>query len=135
MSGDGALEITAAPQLVWTFEDTASVERDWIMSYWTYVDNFRAAVSVPRLMETDPQGNVSQNEGVHREKIPWAEAYGQWLEVNLPVKTKGRGFKYQLFMDNSGPIIDNFLFRPASDTCVIVLDDMILYNNLPLPKR
>jgi hypothetical protein len=135
MTGQGAMPITAAPQMIWTFNDTSAVERNWILSYWTYVDSFRAAVSVPRLMETDPQGNVTQNEGIGRDRIPWSEAYGNWLEINLPMITKGKGYGYQLFIDNNGPVIDNLLIRPASDTCVMVMDEMILYNNLPIPRR
>jgi hypothetical protein len=135
MSGTGALPITTQGQLIWTFTDTASVARDWHLSFWTYVDNFRGAVAVPRIMETDPQGAVSQYSAYNRENIPWSEAYEQWFEINVPLSTKGKGYTYQLFIDNTGSVIDNLLLRPVRDTCVIVQDNMILFNNLPVPKR
>jgi hypothetical protein len=135
MSGKGALAIQKAPHSIWSYQDTAQTERQWTVSFWTYVDNRHAAVAVPRMMEKDPQGQITLNNGLHRDYIHWSEGYGSWLEVNLPLTTKGNGYTYELFIDNNGPVIDNLLIRAVSDTCVYAYPEMILYNNLPVPVR
>ena len=135
MSGKGALPIKQAPYSIWNMTDTASTERQWIVSFWSRVDNVKGAVPVPRMMETGPDGTVLRNTGMHRESIAWAEAYGHWLEINFTWNTLGKGYKYELFIDNTGPVIDNLLIRPAGDTCIHIQDELILYNNLPIPQR
>ncbi|MBL0009442.1 MAG: hypothetical protein IPP25_20295 [Saprospiraceae bacterium] len=37
---------------------------------------------------------------------------------HFPWTTLGKGYKYELFFDNTGPVIDNLLIRSATDTCV-----------------
>ena len=133
MSGKGALPITTAPTSIWAYADTSAAQRSLIVSFWSHVDNFKGAVPVYRMMETDPNGTVTQNAGMGREMILWSEAYGEWIEVNFPWTTLGKGYKYELFIDNTGPVIDNLLIRPATDTCVYHFPEMILYNNLPIP--
>lgn len=133
MSGKGALPVTTLPKSIWAYTDTSNVQRSWIVSFWSRVDNFKGAVPVYRMMETDPNGTVTQNAGVGREGILWSEAYGEWIEVNFPWTTLGKGYKYELFIDNTGPVIDNLLIRAATDTCVYHFPEMTLYNNLPIP--
>ncbi len=133
MTGKGALHITAAPMQVWSYVDTANAERNWIVSFWSHVDNLKNHVAVPRMMETGPDGTVLRNAGLHREAILWSEAYGEWIEINFPWTTKGKGYSYTLFMDDKGPVIDNLLIRPAADTCIYHFPNMTLYNNLPIP--
>jgi len=135
MSGTGAMPVITAPLSLWSMIDTSSVSRQWIVSFWSHVDNFKGVVPVFRMMETDPNGAVTQNAGMGREVILWSEAYGEWIEINFPWTTQGKGFKYELFIDNTGPVIDNLLIRPASDTCVYTLPEMTLYNNLPIPAK
>jgi hypothetical protein len=91
-------------------------------------------VPVPRMMETDPGGNITSNSGLHRESILWSEAYGEWVQIAFPLITQGKGYKYDLFIDQTGPVIDNLLIIPEGDTCIINTPEMILYNNLPIPK-
>jgi len=133
MTGSGALAIIKSPQVLWSYTDTSKTERVWIVSFWSHVDNLHGAVPVYRMMETDPNGNITQNSGVGRESILWSEAYGDWIEVNFPWTTKGAGYSYQLFIDNDGPVIDNLLIRQQTDTCIYHFPEMILYNNLPIP--
>jgi len=133
MSGKGALPITIGPTSVWSYRDTSTIQRSWIVSFWSHVDNFRGVVPVYRMMETDPSGAVTKNTGMGREVILWSEAYGEWIEVNFPWTTLGKGYKYELFIDNTGPVIDNLLIRSASDTCIYRFSEMTLYNNLPIP--
>lgn len=133
MTGTGALVIKTEPQSIWTYSDTSIVARDWEVSFWSHIDNLRGHVPVPRMMETDPFGKIVMNSGLHRESILWAEASGEWIQISFPLKTQGKGFVYELFIDQTGPVIDNLLIRPINDTCVIYSTNMILYNNLPIP--
>jgi hypothetical protein len=133
MSGKGALPIKTKETSIWTYADTSAVQRSWIVSFWSRVDNLKGAVPVYRMMETDPNGTVTQNNGMGREVIFWSEAYGEWIEVNFPWTTLGKGYKYELFIDNNGPVIDNLLIRSATDTCVYHFPEMTLFNNLPIP--
>ena len=132
MTGTGALVVRNQSQSIWLYTDTSTVERNWQVSFWSYIDNLKATVPVPRMMETDPNGSVTSNSGLHRESILWAEAYGQWVQISFPLKTQGKGFKYELFIDLPGPVIDNLLISPEGDTCIIRTPQMILYNNLPI---
>ena len=133
MSGKGAVPITTDQTSIWAYADTSAVQRSWIVSFWSRVDNLKGEVPVYRMMETDPNGTVTQNNGMGREVILWSEAYGEWIEVNFPWNTLGKGYKYELFIDNTGPVIDNLLIRSATDTCVYHFPEMTLYNNLPIP--
>ncbi len=133
MTGQGALHIRQAPKSIWTMTDTAAVSRDWIVSFWSYVDPFKASVPVPRMAETNPQGQVLRSQGLHRDYIAWSEAFGPWIEVNFPWTTTGQGHHYELWIDNTGPVIDNLLIRPTGDTCIYFKPEMILFNNLPIP--
>ncbi len=81
-------------------------------------------------METDPNGVVIQNTGLGRDAIPWAEAYGEWIQISLPLKTQGKGYRYELFIEQPGPVIDNLSIQ--EDTCVINAAGTILFNNLPV---
>ena len=123
------------PMSIWSYADTASVEQQWIVSFWTHVDNRKGHVAVPRMMETGPDGTILRNTGMHRENILWSEAYGSWLEISFPWNTRGKGYTYELFLDMPGPVIDNLLIRPAQDTCVYSFEGMTLYNNLPIPDH
>jgi len=133
MTGEGALPITTAPFSIWSYTDTAKAERQWEVSFWSHIDNLRGVMPVPRMMETDPHGTITQNTGLGRETVPWAEAYGEWIQASFPLMTKGNGYKYELFIENPGPVIDNLLIRPVGDTCILHFPEMILYNNLPIP--
>jgi hypothetical protein len=133
MTGSGALPVLTAPFSIWSFSDTNAVERHWIVSFWTHVDNIKGHVAVPRMMETGPDGTVLRNSGLHRESILWSEAYGNWIEITFPWNTLGKGYRYELFLDMPGSVIDNLLIRPAQDTCIHTFPDMTLYNNLPIP--
>ncbi|MEP6795681.1 MAG: hypothetical protein ABJB16_15230 [Saprospiraceae bacterium] len=133
MSGEGALAITSSPRSIWSYTDTSKAEHHWDVSFWSHVDNLKGVMPVPRMMETDPNGNIQSNAGKGREEIEWAEAYGEWIQVALPLTTKGSGYKYELFIDNTGPVIDNLLIRPAGDTCILYYPEMTLYNNVPIP--
>lgn len=135
MSGSGALPIPKAETSVWSYPDTASMERQWILSLWTYVDKYQASVAVPRIMEKNPEGVITQNTGLHRDNIKWSEAYGDWMEINFPMTTKGKGYTYELFIDNAGPVIDNLLIRAPQDTCIHRFPEMTLFNNLPIPAK
>ena len=135
MSGAGAMPIKVAPTAIWSFVDTSTVERQWVVSFWSHIDNRKGHVPVPRMMETATDGTVTRNAGLHRESIPWAEAYGEWIEISFPWNTLGKGYRYELFIDNTGPVIDNLLIRPVSDTCVYTFPEMTLYNNLPIPVK
>ncbi len=133
MTGDGALIITKEAQSIWTYTDMSIAERDWLVSFWSHIDNMKGHVPVPRMMETDPHGSVKQNTGLHRESILWSEVYGEWIQVSFPWKTLGKGYKYELFIDQTGPVIDNLLIRQEGDTCIIRTPEMVLYNNIPIP--
>jgi hypothetical protein len=133
MTGQGALPILSAPFSIWSYTDTVNAERKWELSFWSHVDNKKGNVPVPRMMETDPKGVITSNTGLGRESIAWAEAYGEWIQVAFSFTTLGTGYKYELFIDNVGPVIDNLLIRPVDDTCVLHFPGMILYNNLPIP--
>ncbi|MDQ3016384.1 MAG: hypothetical protein M3R25_06680 [Bacteroidota bacterium] len=133
MSGEGAIRITSAPQSIWSYIDTTSLAKSYQVSFWSRVDNLKGNMPVPRMMETNPEGTITQNTGLHREAILWSEAYGPWIEVSFPFTFQGNGYKYDLFIDNAGPVIDNLLVRPVTDTCVINTNEMLLINNLPVP--
>lgn len=130
MTGKGALVIREESVSIWSYVDTSSVPRDWQISFWSHVDNRKGNVPVPRLMETDPNGVVIQNSGLHRDDIAWAEANGKWIQVSLPLKTQGKGYRYELFIEQPGPVIDNLSIQ--EDTCVINSAGTILFNNLPV---
>lgn len=132
MSGSGALVIDHQPQSIWLFTDTSAVMRQWQVSFWSHVDNMKGNVPVPRMMETDPDGSIISNSGLHRESILWSEAFGEWVQIAFPLKTQGKGYKYELFIDQTGPVIDNLLISPEGDTCIVLTPGMILYNNLPI---
>ncbi len=134
MTGIGALPITKTPYSIWSYTDTMNVERKWEVTFWSHIDNLQGNIPVPRMRETDPKGVITQNAGLGREVIPWSEAYHDWIQVTLPLTTKGKGYQYELFIDNTGPVIDNLLIRPVGDTCIMHFTEMILYNNLPIPK-
>jgi len=134
MTGQGALPILTVPTSIWSYTDTSTMEREWTVSFWSHVDNFKGSLPVPRMMETAPDGTVTRNTGLHRESIDWTEARGEWIEVRFPWNTKGTGYRYELFIDNTGPVLDNLLIRPAADTCVYHFPQMTLYNNLPIPN-
>lgn len=133
MTGTGALAIHIVPHSIWTYTDTSKSERKWEVSFWTHTDNFHGNVAIPRMMETDPGGNIISNNGLGREGIVWEEAYGPWIQIAFPLITKGAGYKYELFIENTGPVIDNLLIKPIGDTCIYFTRDMVLYNNLPIP--
>ncbi|MGB3080802.1 MAG: hypothetical protein WBB31_17100, partial [Saprospiraceae bacterium] len=135
MSGAGALPITSSPRSLWSYTDTSKAERHWDVSFWSHVDNMKGVVPVPRIMETDPNGNIQSNAGKGREEIVWAEAYREWIQVAFPLTTKGTGYKYELFIDNTGPVIDNLLIKAVGDTCILHFPEMTLYNNIPIPVR
>lgn len=135
MTGIGAMPITTVSQSLWKYQDTASVERQWALSLWTYVDHYTASVAVPRIMETDPQGNVTKNEGYHRDNLDWTEAFGPWLAIQLPLTTKGKGYTYELFIENTGTVIDNVMIRSLHDTCVYTFPGVTLFNNIPIPTE
>jgi hypothetical protein len=127
------LIIDNAPQLVWTVIDTFAGERACDVSFWAYVDNGNSHVPVPRLKETNPAGQVTYDSGLHRESINWSAAYGSWIEVRFPFTFKGGGHRYELFIDNNGPVIDNLLIQPQADTSVFARAGMLYFNNLPIP--
>ena len=133
MNGPGALVIRNAPQLAWTVIDTTAGERVCDLSFWAYVDNRNSALPVPRLKETNPSGQVTYDSGLHRESINWSAAYGSWIEVRFPFTFKGSGHRYELFIDNDGPVIDNLLIQPQADTSVFRRAGMLYFNNLPIP--
>ncbi len=133
MTGNGAAPVKSVPYSIWQYTDTSSTERQWEVSFWSHVDHLKGNVPVPRMMETDSAGTITQNTGLGREVINWSEAYGSWIRVGFPWTTKGHGYRYELFIDNTGPVIDNLLIRPAGDTCILHFPEMILYNNLPIP--
>jgi hypothetical protein len=133
LTGQGALPITSAPYSIWKYSDNSDSTRQWQVSFWSRVDHKKGNVPLPRMMETDPQGAVLQNSGLHRESVLWSEAYGDWIEASFPLTTKGKGFTYELFIDQPGPVIDNLMIRAEGDTCIIRTPSMILYNNLPIP--
>ncbi len=132
MSGNGSVRITIVPQSIWSYEDSSSVVKTWNVSFWSHIDNFKGSMPVPRMMETNPEGIITQNSGLHRESILWSEAFNQWIEVSFPLTTNGKGYKYELFIDNAGPVIDNLMIIPTGDTCMITTPDMKLLNNLPV---
>jgi len=132
MSGEGAMVIRSAPQLAWTLIDTATTERPMEVSFWSRVDNLHGHVPVPRMKETNPEGQVTLNAGLHREHIDWSAAVGNWIEVRFPFTFKGQGHRYDLFIDDNGPVIDNLLIRPAADTIVLERDGVRFFNNLPV---
>lgn len=134
MSGTGALPITEPATKIWSYTDTDTTAREWIVSFWSHVDNKQGATPVPRMLERNPEGQVTQNQGHHRDNIAWAEAYGEWIEVSIPLTTLGRGYAYELYIDNAGPVIDNLLIHPPGDTCIYFFPEMTLYNNLPIPN-
>jgi len=134
MTGKGAIPVPKAPVSIWSCIDTSKTERPWIVSFWSHVDNLKGVVPVYRMMETDPAGTITQNAGVGRESILWSEAHGEWIEVNFPWTTKGAGYRYELFIDSDGPVIDNLLIRSPTDTCIYHFPEMTLYNNLPIPN-
>src|SRR5690606_21121756 len=121
MTGRGALVIHESPKLVWTTVDTAVGERPFEVSFWAYIDRFDSAMPVPRMKETAPDGQITANTGLHREKIAWMAAAGDWIEVRFPVTFRGGGYRYELFIDNAGPVIDRLLIRPEADTCAQVI--------------
>jgi hypothetical protein len=133
MTGSGAFKITSITDPIWSYRDTAQTEQHWIVSFWSRINHKKEFAPIPRMKETDPEGNVLQNAGLHRDYITWSEAYGHWLEVNFSLTTKGNGHSYALFLDEAGPVIDNLLIRPVQDTCIMYFPEMILYNNLPIP--
>ncbi|MEO6132949.1 MAG: hypothetical protein ABIQ02_13965 [Saprospiraceae bacterium] len=133
MTGRGALPIKNAPYSIWSYADTSLAEQHWDVSFWSHIDHLKGNMPVPRMMETDPTGKIISNEGKGRERIDWDEAYDEWIQVAFPLVTKGKGYTYELFIDNTGPVIDNLLISQAGDTCIYFYPDMILYNNLPIP--
>ncbi|MEO5906810.1 MAG: hypothetical protein ABIQ11_08790, partial [Saprospiraceae bacterium] len=134
MTGKGALAINVVPHSIWAYTDTSSSARNWIVTFWTYVDNLKGNMAVPRMIETNPDGAIVKNSGLHREQILWSEAFGNWIQVTMPMTTQGKGFKYELFIDNAGPVIDNLLISEVGDTCIMRFSEMTLYNNLPIPN-
>lgn len=133
MSGSGALPIVTPSTKIWSYTDTASTARQWNVSFWSYVDNKKGATPVPRIIEKNPDGEEIQNLARHRFDISWSEAYGQWLQVSFPLTTLGPGFEYELYIDETGPVIDNLLISLVGDTCIYRYPEMTLYNNLPIP--
>ncbi len=134
MSGKGALPILIPSTKIWSYTDTASTVRQWNISFWSHVDNVRGATPVPRIVERNPEGQVIQNLGRHRDEILWEEAYNNWIEISFPLTTLGRGYTYELSIDNAGPVIDNLLISAPGDTSIYIYPEMILYNNLPIPN-
>ncbi len=132
MTGNGSVRITRVPQSIWSYTDTSSIAKTWKVSFWSHIDNLKGNMPVPRIMETNPEGTITQNSGLHRESILWSEAYGQWIEVTFPLTTNGKGYTYNLFIDNAGPVIDNLIVLPVGDTCVISTPNMTLLNNIPV---
>ncbi len=135
MSGKGALPITYPGFPVWSYVDTVVGERQWIVSFWSYVDDKHASVAMPKIIEWDYLGSMIQATGWHRDLIDWAEVQGSWMQVNIPLTTRGRGYNYQLLIDNAGTVIDNLSIRPSTDTCLTRLPDQILINNIPVARR
>jgi hypothetical protein len=133
MAGRGAMPVRAVPTMIWSYTDTASTERMWLVSFWNYIDRYRSVVAVPRLKETTPEGIVIRDEGIHRENLPFSEAFGDWLEIHFPMRTLGAGYHYEIHIDNAGPVIDNLLIRPAQDTCLYTFSQMMLFDNRPVP--
>lgn len=134
-TGKGAFVVNEAPSLIWTTIDTAQTERTYIFSFWAYIDNKHASLPVPRIKETTPEGEVTYNTGWHREGLVWDNAYRNWIEVKFPFVLKGHNRRYELFIDNAGPVIDQLLIRPEIDTCVQLTDEFRLYQNTPTPGR
>lgn len=133
MSGSGALIISKEQQSIWSHVDTNTVKSNWIVSFWSHIDNMQGHVPVPRMMEINPEGVVLQNSGLHRESIDWSEAWNDWINISFPLQMLGKGHKYELFIDQTGPVIDNLLIFPADDTCIIKTPEFYLFNNLPIP--
>lgn len=133
MTGKGALPILTPATLIWSYTDTASTPREWQVSFWSHVDHKQGAVPVPRILEKNPEGVVTTNQGFHRDNISWSDAYGEWIEVHIPLTTLGRGYAYELYIDNAGPVIDNLLIRQQEDSCIFRFPEMTLFNNLPIP--
>ena len=79
-------------------------------------------------------GTITHDMGRHRDNIDWQEAYGEWIQVSVPLTTLGAGYTYELFVDNAGPVIDNLLIYQEGDTIVQEYPEMLLFNNLPIPK-
>lgn len=135
LTGEGALQIEEAPFSIWSYTDTSQAERNWKVSFWSYIDNKKGNTPVPRMMEKNPEGHITQNVGLHRENIMWEQAKGNWIEVAFPLVTKGKGFQYELFIDNVGPIIDNLMIYPANDTCITIIGGTTLINNIPIEHK
>ncbi|HZV69598.1 MAG TPA: hypothetical protein VFG10_08640 [Saprospiraceae bacterium] len=134
MTGSGALPVKSVPALLWSYTDTSKTQRQWEVSFWSHVDNRKGTLPVPRFIETDPNGQSQSDNGQGRERIAWSEVFGEWIQIALPLTTKGAGYKYELYIDNTGPVIDNLLVRLAGDTCILHFPEMILYNNVPIPN-
>jgi hypothetical protein len=134
MSGTGALPITQPFTKIWSYTDTASTARQWNASFWSHVDDRKGATPEPRLLEKNDDGETTLYIKLMRENINWSEAFGEWIQVSIPLTTLGRGYTYELYIDNAGPVIDNLLIHPSGDTCIYFYPEMTLYNNLPIPN-
>lgn len=133
-TGNGSLYIDKAQTLIWTTIDTAQTERNYIFSFWAYIDNKHASLPVPRIKETTAEGQVTYDTGWHREGLVWECAYNDWIEVRFPFVLKGGNRRYELFIDNAGPVVDQLLIRHEADTCVQMTDEFRLYQNVPVVK-
>lgn len=134
MSGTGAVIIKQEPVSIWKYTDTSNISRNWQVTFWSHIDNVKGSMPYPRMVETDPGGKELLNRGWHRDEIDWSEAYGEWLQVTFPITTQGIGNTYELTVENTHTVIDNLMIIPEGDTCIITTPEMILYNNIPIPR-
>ena len=134
MSGAGALFIDMDPVTLWKYQDTSSTTQNWQVTFWSRIDNTKGAMPYANLIEYDEHKAVIKEEGWHRDEVLWSEAYQDWVQVTFPIITHGTGHTYELTIGNSRTWIDNLMIIPPGGICIINTPQMVLYNNIPIPK-
>jgi hypothetical protein len=103
--GDGALIIdhTDDPVFSFTFQKDSVIEA--IVHAWMYIDNIDASMGILRIRETNPDGRVMMDQGLHRRDIDWSEVIGQWVRQDRTLQLKPN-HKYDFIMETKGNVID-----------------------------
>lgn len=117
--GSAVKKIQQKGEKVFEFESSLDSATDATLHLWVLIDQYEAGMSVLRVKETSPTNLVTYNQGIHRRDVDWSEVVGQWMRIDRPIQIKEKGFRYELYIDEKGTIIDGLQIRSNNVNTVI----------------
>jgi hypothetical protein len=134
--GTGVKKVGNKGEKVFEFVSTLDSTTNATLHLWVLIDQYDAGMSVLRIKETAPDNRVIYNQGIHRRDVDWSEVLGQWMRIDRPIQIKGNGYRYELFIDEKGTIMDGLQIRENERNTIIRYPEsgIAFLNGTPIPQ-